>query len=402
MARLRGALQTLAPSNLAQCWAALRRDLELHSGAGCKPKLRQLREIVALSLRGDFYPEEYFRYRFYEAGKDYAHMLQFLPERPFKSRIRALWNDNRWKCLLDNKWLFHLYYKSLGLPVSDVLGYYNPKDGCAITGQPLCSGQDVERFLWERRPRSLVIKPAGGIQGNGVLVVRSLRFENDISGTRIDGKPVAFSDLMEHLHGPADGQIRIDGYLLEERLEDHPFFAEINPYTASTIRVVTYANPRGAIEVDFTTVRLGRKDKQVENYSQGGVSVGIDPITGELGLGETKPRFGAVQKCTAHPDSNVPFAGRVVPMWRQVTELCERAARLTPGLRSVGWDVILTPAGPRIIEGNWDWALAVQMHTTGYLTPQIRARLAEHGLTFPKHRLPPLQFGGFGALLRYR
>jgi hypothetical protein len=402
MARVQGVLQALAPSNLATCWAALRRDLDLYSGAGRKPKLQQLREIVSLSLRGDFYPEEYFRYRFYEQGKDYPYMLQFLPERQFKGKIWGVWNDSRWKSLLDNKWMFHLYYKSLGLQVTDVLGYYNPDDGCAITGQPLRSKEDVERLLWEHRPRSLVIKPVGGIQGNGILIVKSLHYENDVVGTRIDGKPVLFSDVIEHLEGSVNGQLRFDGYLLEERVDDHPFFAEINPYTASTIRVVTYANARGEIEIDFTTVRLGRMDRQVENYSQGGISVGIDRDTGELGLGQTKARFGAVQQCSVHPDSNVRFTGRAVPMWRQVTDLCKRAAMVTPGLRSIGWDVILTPAGPRLIEGNWDWALAVQMHTTGYLTPQVRARLAEHGLTFPTERLPGLQFGGFGALLRYR
>jgi hypothetical protein len=149
-------------------------------------------------------------------------------------------------------------------------------------------------------------------------------------------------------------------------------------------------------------VRLGRVGSQVENFSQGGLSVGIDSETGELGLGETKPKFGATHRCGTHPDSKVQFAGRVVPMWRQIVDVCKQAAALSPGVKSIGWDVILTPAGPRIIEGNPDWALAVQMHTQGYLTPYIRARLAQNGLRFPTNRLQGLQFRGFAALLRYR
>jgi hypothetical protein len=402
-------LKTLLPWNVARALLALYRDVETHSGPGCKPKSQQIKEILSLCLRGGYYPQEYYDYHFYELGKDYLYMLRFLPQDSFKRQVRTAWNDNRWKCILDNKWLFHLYYKSMGLPVTSVLGYYHSDGGCTIAGQPLRNANDLENLLWQHRPTSLVIKPVGGIQGKGVLVIRSLQYNNSIAGARIDGEPVVFGDLTAHMDSSPDVSfstpgytLNLDGYLIEERLEDHPFFAEINPYTASTIRIVTYAHADGRIDVDFATVRFGRVGSQVENFSQGGLSVGIDRETGELGLGETKPKFGATHRCGTHPDSNVQFAGRVVPMWRQIVDVCKQAAALSPGVKSIGWDVILTPAGPRIIEGNPDWALAVQMHTEGYLTPYIRARLAQNGLRFPTNRLQGLQFRGFAALIRYR
>jgi hypothetical protein len=64
--------------------------------------------------------------------------------------------------------------------------------------------------------------------------------------------------------------------------------------------------------------------------------------------------------------------------------VCCRAAAALSGIRSVGWDVVLTPEGPVIVEGNAAWCLPlVQVHTKGYLTDEVRAELARYGAMFP-------------------
>ncbi len=91
----------------------------------------------------------------------------------------------------------------------------------------------------------------------------------------------------------------------------------------------------------------------------------------------------------AHPDSGVRFTGKRLPYWDRILEVCSRAAPITPKVRSVGWDVALTPSGPVIIEGNPDWDLPmVQVHTKGFLQPRIREQLAHFGLQFPERSLP--------------
>jgi len=192
-------------------------------------------------------------------------------------------------------------------------------------------------------------------------------------------------------------ELDLTGYLLQAKLQQHQFMSEIAPWTTNTIRVVTFLDQNNDVDVQFTIVRLGRRGNVADNWDAGGISVHVDPATGVMGSGVLKPKYGG-QWMETHPDSGVRFAGRAIPHWDEVLSICTRAARLTPKMRSIGWDVALTPDGPVIIEGNPDWDLAmVQVHTDGLLQPDVRAKLAHFGLTYPEGKLPPISVRGWSA-----
>jgi hypothetical protein len=385
------------------------RNLDAATGPEFKPRRQQLAELADLALRGHFFPEEYFLYRFGAKGTTYEHMLRYLSEKDYLYKVRWTWNANEWLLLAHNKWLFHLHYKAMGVPVSKVLGYYDHQDGCTITGDPLRSSADLTALILKLRPSSLVAKPVAGIQGKGVLVAKRLHYDNGlISCTDLDDRPFGLEKISAHLNtdhgvqfiGGPEQTVAFGGYLLEECAEDHPFCKEINPYTASVMRIVTFRGAGGEIEFDFASIRFGRKGMQAANWDAGGLSVSLDLGSGTLGRGVVKPKHGGGWH-EVHPDTGIRFAGRRLPMWDEVLEACRRAARATPGLRSMGWDVILTASGPCIIEGNADWALpVVQVHSEGYLTPQIRRRLSDFGIQLPE-RLSRPSLAGLRMLLLY-
>ena len=57
----------------------------------------------------------------------------------------------------------------------------------------------------------------------------------------------------------------------------------------------------------------------------------------------------------AHPITGKEILKFKVPFWNDVKECAKEASLLTPGNRSVGWDIAITSEGPELIEGNHNW-----------------------------------------------
>ena len=363
-----------------------------------KPAAQQRREQRNLFLHCFLTRTEYELYGFGRTDRDYSYMLNFLSIHGIRNRFRLILNDNNWKGVLDNKWFFHLHFSRLGFPVPETYGVYLPGSGMTVAGKRLGSREELRALLDELRPANLVIKPVGGIMGHGVMILSELRYGNDgISAVTSNGESLSFDDIARKLETPPDVHYRmrnyelsLPGYVIQARLRQHSFLNDIAPYTTNTIRVVTLLDADNLVHVHFSILRAGRRGNIADNWDRGGISIGLDAASGVLGKGVLKPKYGA-QRVDAHPDSGVRFAGLQLPFWKEVLETCTRAALATPNLRSVGWDVALTPDGPVIVEGNPDWDLPmVQVHTDGLLQPEVRGQLARFGIKFPEKTLPPI------------
>lgn len=374
-----------------------------------KSRVQQRREKLQIYTRHMIPPGQYLLYRFHERDKDYRYMLNFLSTNAQKQQMQAVLNDQSWKVVLDNKWLFYLHYRQFDLALPEVYGIYEPGTGFRRTGEALADAQDLRTFLQEVKPSALVAKPLGGIMGKEVLILNELQYaDTTINATTNTGQQLTFDELSELLNRRPNvryymnGGYKLDlaGYLLQEKIEQHSFLNELAPYTTNTIRVVTLLDRNNKVNILFTILRLGRRGNMADNWDRGGVSVAIDQATGTLGSGVLKPKYGG-QWLEVHPDSQQRFTGQTLPFWSEVIELCTKAARFSPHVRSIGWDVALTPQGPVLIEGNPDWDLAmVQVHTHGLLQPDVRQKLAEFGLQFPEGELPPFSVRQWWSRLR--
>ena len=54
-----------------------------------------------------------------------------------------------------------------------------------------------------------------------------------------------------------------------------------------------------------------------------------------------------------HPDSGFRIADFQLPMMDEVRAFVDRVARVVPQVQYVGWDIVVTPTGPVLVEGNW-------------------------------------------------
>jgi len=78
--------------------------------------------------------------------------------------------------------------------------------------------------------------------------------------------------------------------------------------------------------------------------------------TGLLAAAGRRRKDGTgVEPVTHHPITGMEIEGAVLPGWEALRTLALRCARLFRPLRTVGWDIALTPSGPVVVEGNRWW-----------------------------------------------
>ncbi|KPV39014.1 hypothetical protein AN478_11845 [Thiohalorhabdus denitrificans] len=98
------------------------------------------------------------------------------------------------------------------------------------------------------------------------------------------------------------------------------------------------------------------REVPVDNFSRGGVACGVDPERGVLGRGVTEPGLYARDVHDRHPVTGKRLEGVRVPFWEDLKELTVELTEAVPGLRYAGWDIFVSPEGPKVIEGNGDVA----------------------------------------------
>ena len=206
------------------------------------------------------------------------------------------------------------------------------------------SSTDKELFVrFAMEAKSLFCKLSKGSRGKGAFAAEVM------------GKEDA-ERLFSQLTLSAD-----DIWVVEERIQQCAAMAQWNSSSVNTVRLPTFITNSG-FKVLCPCFRTGRKGAVIDNAAQGGIVVGIDPDTGELftdGADELGHMF------MTHPDSGLTFKGWQIPRWKELLEIAEKAHRVIPHQKYIGWDFALTDAGWVLIEGNWGQFIGQYATKTG-------------------------------------
>ena len=335
-------------------------------------------------LASGFTDEEFRLYNFAALSRP-CDALRYLSNRANDRLYRPAINGSRQKHTLEDKWVSYLYFKSLGIPIPETFGLFHPTFGVTTDGKPLVNAEEASYLIARSGIDWLVLKPRGGRQGRDIMVIGIEHGQSGVLAVTGDKKtPLVqfFRDLPFESFRHYDGSYQ--GWILQERVQQHSDIAAINPTSLNTIRLVTFINAQGVCEFHFAICRIGRSNSVVDNWAGGGLSVSVDLESGRLGKGVLKPKYGGGWT-SVHPDSGLEFEGVQLPYWPHVLEVAEKAAKSLPAVRSIGWDIGVTESGPVVVEGNAEWDLPmVQIHTKGYLTPNNREKLSGLGVKFPE------------------
>lgn len=138
-------------------------------------------------------------------------------------------------------------------------------------------------------------------------------------------------------------------WLVEEAIRQHPEMDRLCESSINTVRIVTLWPPGGEPQMVYALVRMGNGRGCVDNISSGGL---YTQVSGAGVL--TAPAFcdKTGEYYERHPATGTVIPGFRIPCFEQAVALCQKAARVEPRVRYVGWDVAITPEGPVLVEGN--------------------------------------------------
>jgi hypothetical protein len=255
-------------------------------------------------------------------------------------------------CLTEDKSMFYPLCRSLGIPVPRTIAVLARGDGWIDGGDAVTGRESWVRRLAEILPNTFVTKPARGVYGDGVSVwTRVARGFADHHG-RVHSTDELYQALVSHP--------RYERFVIQERLENHPDIVQLTgSSTLQTARVVTLVEPDGTPRLLAATWKVVQGSQAIDNFKQGttgNLVENVDLHSGRLGPGlRYCPDGVGIQAVRVHPVTGYALEGARLPDWPAVVELVRRCALLFLPLRTIGWDVGLTPRGPVIVEGNRWW-----------------------------------------------
>lgn len=263
-------------------------------------------------------------------------------------RVQDRINPPEFRHLLDDKEAFARATQERGLPTARTIAIIGGDGGARPDGSPLGGARGWAEILAADPAEWIVVKPAGGGHGLGVRVLRR-------EGDRFAEGEASWSLVDLHASVTRDG----GRHVVQERVVDHPGMQRINETDAlQTARLTMLVDDSGAHSV-ATSVKLAPRHARIDNYDggrTGTMMAMVDPATGVItSLWRPRPGGAGAVPVDRHPVTGAEVIGVTVPLWNEVLSLAERASFAFAPLRTIGWDIGITPHGPLLIEGNSRW-----------------------------------------------
>ncbi|MDD4689813.1 MAG: sugar-transfer associated ATP-grasp domain-containing protein [Eubacteriales bacterium] len=304
-------------------WLRLKQHLKfVHSTTGIS-KSNLIWDMIGCSLKYGTALHEYFYYGFYnktaQQRSEYASM-------GFMYEYQKKMNPPSKREILADKNKFDVAYQEF---VSR--GLLNPETA---------SVNDIVRFI--NGKQKIVLKRSTGGGGKNVKI---------LSGEEVNAKNIQTQAIAEHYD------------ILEEFVIQHEALQGLSPNSLNTVRFITLLKTDGSVDIIGTSLRMGIYNN-TDNLSSGGITCKVNVETGVI---ESQGySFDITQSlCDVHPVSGIKLIGFQIPYWKEVKEMCKKAAAKYPDNRCIGWDVAIKQDGPLLIEGNHDWGARVWQMPAG-------------------------------------
>ena len=195
-----------------------------------------------------------------------------------------------------------------------------------IRSNKLLTVSDLE-YIFDGTDK-VVYKPQDGSGGMGIQIIRKSEYSDlNILAEKLRSMPEA---------------------VIEQWINQHEEMSKAYPYAVNCLRISTmYRDGKCTLLGGIFT--LGVEKAEIANALQHSLFGLIDLETGEV---FTDLCDYSDNLYTNHPDTGFASKGFVIPYWKEIVEMVQKAAAIVPQVGYVGWDVAISENGPVLIEGN--------------------------------------------------
>lgn len=328
-----------------------------------KGKFRVIGDLLHIFFRLRYYPDNYSPCRLWEKEREEWKYYYGSTYHPWsRNRLRREVQPFEWSDFLSDKVKSYEYLERCRIPIPETLALIHPDSD---------SEQILKDAMVTRGILRLILKPVYGSGGRGIYLAEreggAIMIKTSYAGTPIS---------RFHIQEP---------YLAQELLTQDSRISAIYHRSINTIRTVTLLTHDGSVIIMSSSIRFGVGDSFVDNWSAGGVAVGVDHKRGVL-CEYAYDKKG--RKYRTHPDSCIAFLGFHLPYWRDVLCLSEAVQKSIPFYRLLGLDIALTPDGPVLVELNPNPDIIFQEQTAGPLLKdeRVRREMSKYGLLFNRYQ----------------
>lgn len=278
--------------------------------------------------------------------------------------------------IINNKLTTHLLLDHMDVPSPTLRGIYSrgwvhffPAEGKIRVREYIANLPVGEKQFF---------KVFAGAEGKNIFAIERLesgKLEVNGTGTTI----AAATEIFTQQTRP---------FIIEAGIIQHGEMNALFPGAVNTIRALTLPDVENNDEpfIALAVQRIGcHRSEPSDNWSRGGLSAQIDLATGELSQATRLPDENVKEWFSNHPDTGAQIEGVRLPLWEETQELILRAAREVSFLEYIGWDVVIGPEGPLILEANINSGMNVfQSHQPLLADPRVRAYYESRGVKLPR------------------
>ncbi len=326
-------------------------------------KVKVVVDLLILFFRYRTFPDHYSPCRLWEKDESewayyYGSSYHPYPRQKLRKKVQPFEHQG----LFQNKSQCEEHFKAQGIPMPETYAVISPQEHFGKVIRKIFAGISEDK---------LILKPLFGSAGRGILLAVKTK-----DGIMIKGKGT--------LDAAESFQVS-ERYLIQQVIVQHESISEIAPYSVNTIRTVPLLTQDDNVIILSASMRFSVGDSFVDNWSAGGLGVGVNYNQGNL-MEYAFDKKG--NKYTHHPVSNKQFLGFQIPFWDRVCDLTKKAQQASPFYRLIGLDIAVTPRGPIAIEINANPDIIFQEQTGGPLLkdPVTVKEFAKYDLLFNKQQ----------------